>query len=378
MLGLDTRAEGLGDVDRLEVGHVDTQKAAAKANLQRFGIPQFHRGRGSKAATQGAVEGRHHRVEFGLQLGLGQPSAERGAGSALTTVAQAQGKGDVAGNTVNGERLQLAGFGLSLGEVDGFDHRQAQIAVGVRAAGVVGGDVGHINIGQASRKVEHKDVFALSTLGRVDTDRDLACAKQGVERALNVVLERGAVAVISDGTAVLACAVGVHIRNLEVAAGHFGINTQRSQLEFGHVGASQCPSKTNRVGIDRAVHQNKAQTAQRLGRAPDSGGAQGGLDTVQTGTKRNVSRGVGFAAMGQAQTEHAQRARITVNRDGLYFGLARHPVAQQFIGHAGAGDADAFVGNVDATQGAHKADHVALTSAVAAVIADADVGRIGV
>ena len=82
--------------------------------------------------------------------------------------------------------------------------------------------------------------------------------------------------------------------------------------------------------------------------------------------------------MCQAQAEHALCAGFTVNADGLHFAGGGLPVGQEFVGHAGAGNADAFVGNISACQGAHKAQHITLASAVAAVITDADVGGIGV
>ena len=173
-------AEGFGDGADHKCRHIHTLQAATKAHLQRFAGPEFDRGRGGKAAAHGRVERSHHGCQLRLHLGLGHAGIDLRAGDCLGGVREPQGEADVAGGTLQADGLQLAGFGLALGQVDGFDHRQAQVAVGVRAAGVVGGDVGHIHKAQASRKVEHKDVFALGALGRVDADRDLACAKQGV------------------------------------------------------------------------------------------------------------------------------------------------------------------------------------------------------
>ena len=347
LLGGQACAVALGLVGKDQVRHVHAFERAAKADLQLFAAPEFDRGCGSKAAANGCIQAAHQSIELGLNLRFGVFAVDRLCAGGLGAVRQAQREADVSRRAIDHQALHFSGLRTTLGNVGGHHHRQAQVALWCAAAGVVGGDVGHIGGGQRIMEAEQIARLAAFCLAGIQADRDLVGPKQRIKCGLDVGLEGVVVRAVSDGTAVLACAVSFDVADLEVALGQLGVDVDAGKFQGGHVHALECATKAHGVGIDAACDGDRAQCAQAA--------VVGGLGSVQCvlylgscSAQCNVGRGVDLASVGQAQTQRAPGGAIAVDVDGLDFCHSGLAVRQQFVGHTGAGDADALVGNVNA------------------------------
>ena len=274
-----------------------------------------------------------------------------------------QCEGDIAGSTVDGDALEFTALGLALRDVERADHAQAQ-------ASVVAGDVGHIHMGQRVVETQQEGCAPPCRVGRIHRDGDVARAdgSQAFECDLDVVGQHRVVSAVRNGGALDAIE-----RDLEAAAGQLRVDLQRSYFELGDIAAAQGATKAHAVRIGRAADADRAQRAQ-CAVVAGLGCKQRALQRSCTGSEVDVGCGVGLARVREAQSQHAIGAAFAVDREALHFGRGGHTVTEQFVRYLRAGDADALVGHVRARQRADEAHDVALASAVAAVVDNADVG----
>ena len=353
------RVEAARHVADLQVGHVQPEQMATKADFHRFGAEKFDRGAGTADAGDSGIQ-------QGLDLGTAHVRADLCGGDGAAAVCQCQGVTNVAGAGVDGDALELTGGAFALGDVAGLDHGQAQVAK-------MAGDVGHVDLGQCALEGQQEGGLAARADAGVDGDRDIACADGGntFKRGLNTCRQHRAVGAVADG-----CALDAVNRNLEAATGQLGVHIERRHLQLGHIGARQSAFKTNQIGgCAIGTDIDRAQTGQQI--AATGCRTQRSLHRRGTGAQGDVGCGVSLAAMGQAQAEHTGGAGLAVHQNALHFCHRSRAVLHQRIIKRRAGEGDGLAGNVGLVERADKADHITLTAAQGRILRHADIGRAG-
>ena len=158
----ERRNKAARHVGDLQIGHVDTDQAAAKTYFQRLAAEKFHAGGGTGDAGDG-------RIENGLHLGTAHVSTDFGTGHGGRAMGQRQGVADVAASAFDRDALQLTGGALTLGDIAWLDDGQAEVTK-------MAGDVGHIDLGQCALEVQQQSRLAVSAVSRVDRDGHIARA----------------------------------------------------------------------------------------------------------------------------------------------------------------------------------------------------------
>ena len=261
--------------------------------------------------------------------------------------------------------MHLARFELALAHVAGLHHGQTQV-LRIQGATEIRGDIGHVLVGQGAAKGQRQADASSCGLCAIDRHRDVARTEQGVERRLRIGLQSAGVAAVGNGGAVVAGAAVVDVRDLEVALGQLLIQRQRHQTQAVQANACEVAGKLHVVTVFCARHGDRAQAAQG-GVVAGLGQAQSRLHSAHRAAQGQVSAGVGFAVVAQAQTVAAIGAVLAVDDYLLDLGLGGSAVAHQAVVQVGAGNADAFAGEVLVTQSTNKGDGVFFAAFVTGV-----------
>ena len=215
-------------------------------------------------------------------------------------MADLQAKAHVAGRRGQGHALHLARFELALAHIAGLHHGQTQV-LRIQGATEIRGDVGHVLVGQGAAKGQRQADAPSCGLCAIDRHRDVARTEQGVERRLRIGLQGAGGAAVGNGGAVVAGAAVVDVRDLEVALGQLLIHRQRHQTQAVQADACKVACELHVVTVFRARHGDRAQAAQG-GVVAGLGQAQSSLHGAHRAAQGQVSAGVGFAVVAQAQT----------------------------------------------------------------------------
>ena len=149
---------GHGFVRDGQGGHVGTQQAAGKAQLQLAACVKVQAGGGACDAGQG-------RCDSSLHLVLGHVGAQGAGGDSAAPMRQGQRVIHLSLGAGNNHTLQLTGGRLTLCHIGGRDHGQAEVACGIADRAKVAADIGHIGEGQCSTKSQCEAGFACAGTG---------------------------------------------------------------------------------------------------------------------------------------------------------------------------------------------------------------------
>ena len=198
-----------------------------------------------------------------MHIGLAHVGAQGAGVHGLSTVGQAQNVVHLGLGTGDDHTLELAGGRLSLDQVGGRDHRQAEVAGAIAGRTVMGTDVGHVSVGQGTDEGERKDGIAGGGAA-LSGHGDCASAKQSIQPGLQVGAQHRRIGRVGDGRTESANTILLN-RYLKAACRQFGLDRQRADDHFVQVISSQSSAKAQPVGICAiGCDTERAQVTQSL------------------------------------------------------------------------------------------------------------------